>query len=405
MKRLLATFVVLAIVATPVFASEWYGSADYGGNAFIYVIGPGAATYTSAISERFTAKRTVTGIRQVVLNTSGSGYGGAPMASVSIHADSLITPGTPGVMLGAASPVTAVGKNIDQAFVLGAPAAMTAGNVYHVKITNASPLITDKVRINMMGAPVAGQTDQKVEWGMGTTMGLDANMAGMYYLQGDLVYPDGWYEGKPAEMTKHWEPFFGLRDEQGVEINNSEGAKSGYDRAQLNKRYGTSFVVQNVPAPYVNGGKVEIGNLRVYTRAVGSALTDDLKITLRGAGGTEIVSGIIAKASVVAGWNSVHIAPISLTVGQRYQVTYDVAGTGSTTNTNYYRATYHKTGAVPQGDLYQQLAAYGIQSIDGGVTYTPTQDQDYMFGVNIPEPATLSLLVIGGMAVLARKRR
>jgi hypothetical protein len=402
MKKVLVTLVVLA-VATPVFAAEWYGSADYNANGFITVIGPGAITYTGAISKRFTAKRNVTGVAQVKLNCSGSGYGGTPQGSVSIHSDD--GAGNPGAILGAASPVTTLVKNGDTTFLLGGAANLTAGQVYHVKFTNASATTADKARLSTMGVPTGGQTNQKVEWGMGSTMGTDANMAGLFYLQGDPVYPDGWYEGRPAEFTKHWEPYFGLYDQAGTQLNDGEGAKSGYDRAQINKHYGTSFVLQNVPAAYVSGGLVEIGRVRVNSKAIGGAsLTDNLKISLRAAGGTEIASGVVLRNDVVAGWNDVLIN-VNLTVGQRYQVVYLTDGTGNSNNVDYYYAENHKTGAVPQGDLYQQMAAYGIQSTDGGTTWTTTQDVEYLFGLYIPEPATLSLLVIGGMAVLARKRR
>jgi hypothetical protein len=390
MRGLLATVVVLAIVAIPALGA-WSEPADYVGSAFInFGDYTGGAAVTGGVSQRFTARTSDTVQKIRLTLDSFTSLVGPPSATLGIYADS---GGIPGAALGV-SPVFTLPDGTGNTWfevTMGSNVTFVPGNVYHVTLLyagNAGSADNSRVRIGMQKADY----DQRI-W----DKAIDPMLAGLFYLQGDAIFPDGWYEGKRAEFTKVWEPLFGLYDESGNGSSEGEGSDKRYnDRNWYSSPYtGNSFILRDPAVQCVDKIRVYVAN---------KSTPGDLVVKLLDASDNVLTSGTLTDAQHTGtNWYEIPVAPVGVGQGKRYKLVME--GTGDSSYANHwepYRCDYGTV--VPIEASWRGLEAYGVSSADSGATY-PTADQTVEWAIQVPEPATLGLLVLGGLAVLARKRR
>jgi hypothetical protein len=354
------------------------------------------------LSMRFTS--TANQVVRTVKLPFRSGGAGAPTGVISIAADD--GSGNPGAVLGTAPSVAIPTGNGAMVGVLGNNVNLVAGNVYHVRMDASFADSTEKFR--MITTTQKIQFDQRYSIGNNSN---DAAMAGLYW-EGDDPDPNvpaGWYEGKPAEHPKVWEPCFGLySDEAGLVPVQGEGYEnSAYERtyASNKKVQAQSFIVQNVPAAYVVGGQVAVSRVRFYNGykkyQPGNAIFE-----IYDAANNKIARGKYT-AAIEKGWLEAVVNHVNLTVGARYTVVASIAGTNAY---NYCYGWQHMKVdqyAIDAEQSFQGTQSYSLWGNDVAGTLAAAADQgrEVIFQMYVPEPATMCLLAIGGVSVLLRKRR
>jgi hypothetical protein len=377
------------VLATVASGQVWWGTSDYvGWRNFIQMSDPGPGTAIGTEwSMRFTAGKNMT------VNSAKLDFSIAKDATatgiVGIYADD--GSGNPGALLGAPSAAVALGVN-NPLFTLGGAANLVAGNVYHVRLSCAFASTTSKVRMTMR--PNKQDYDQQ---GLSGRQVIDNNLAGLYWEGDDPNIAPGWYEGKPGEPSKVWDPCFGLYSDQAgtVAAYGVGHDKTNYERAGT---FGQSFILQNVPAAYVDA------NNQVEVARVGVGLTTvknnpgTLRVEIRDAANNLLTVGKLAQGSVVTKTRcEVDVAHVKLTVGQRYSI----LSYGKTEGGQDYYGHMEKLypNSVPVEYSFQGTSSWGIEK---GVVSPNSQ---FFAQLYVPEPATMCLLAIGGVSVLLRKRR
>ena len=401
--RYLITAITLLAIATVASADTHWGMADYvGQRTFVQIsdVDPGAGTMYSL---RFTAPNAMT-VRTVKLDFSVKKNANVS-GIVGIYDD---LGGNPNNLIGAVSPSVALGTS-QVAFTLGANAALSAGSVYHVRLDTVHSDTTQKVR--MASRPSRQNYNQPLVTGL---QGSDPALAGLYWEGNDPspLIPPAWYDRQAGSTDKAWDPCFGLySDEAGAVPVGGDG----WDTVTLlqghssgKKAVGESFILQNVPTAYVVAGQVETSRVRIPVIAKKDAgALGDLKAEIRDAtGATVLASGTLAAGSVATKvYNEVKLDQhVLLSVGTRYIVT--ASQVGGQSYTNRYDWGLESFGvATPVICSFQGTQAYALRGDDPATLTTVESSKDLPFQLYIPEPATMSLLAIGGLGVLLRKRR
>jgi hypothetical protein len=404
--RYFITVVTLLALATAASAAAWWGSADYAGHRVFDQIQDADAggAINTMHSLRFTAAANMT-VNSVKLDFSikkNANVSGV----VGIYTDD--GSGNPNALIGGASASTALGTS-QVLFPLSGAASLTAGNVYHVRLDTTHSDTTQKVRLSIRPAKQGGY-NQPMVTGL---QGSDSALAGLYW-EGDDPDPNlyGWRDDQLASIGKSYDPSFGLYSDQSGTV--AVGG-DGYDHTDLfqahssgKKAVGESFILQNVPAAYVDANnQVEVAAVNLYIQDIkNNGGLRKLVAEIRDSTGANVLAtGTLDPGSVVKKeWNQVQISHVKLTVGTRYIVTQSQRG-GQSYYNRYDYVLQDYGDAVPIMSSFQGTQAYALRGDTPGALATVEADKDLQFQLLIPEPATMCLLAIGGVSVLLRKRR
>ena len=329
-----------------------------------------------------------------------------------------------GVVAGGGSNVASVtitGAAQTADFVLPQPVTVAAGQIFHVRLSVdaniVDPLQTNlKLRLATSAASSStvrlGNPNYRTRDGVPVNNGTspavsngDDGMAAMselnWYSTPDTtsftyLTPPVWGEG---DFYNNGISGYGKMKEPAFELLN-EGATTGVGQGATE----TTPNVSTVPVGEVFKVTAESGLAGTYADKlamfiVKGAAVEPLSLQIRDAAGTILGSGTKAAADIVTNtWVVVQLDnPVSLVAGQTYQATATAGGTAG-----LYKVVQHNfTSTVGVPVLYSPTNDASYLGADAFSTASATGDVLFM----VPEPATLSLLVLGGAAALLRRRR
>jgi len=200
------------------------------------------------------------------------------------------------------------------------------------------------------------------------------------------------------------------------------------DTSQTNDGWGTSFV-NAIVSSQTAGGAFASGGINSNGAALGSNVNSSAASAVIGIGGTDInADGVtdwgnqLSSSTVKANWvkwsgggNPGFIPSVTTTESQRVDAnTWEVllatftvtptgaVGSGSTTFTPFETTQVKLSGTstVSATIVYVDTAGPPV----GAATNTVSANNGVTFAV-VPEPASLGVLAVGGLALLGRKRR
>lgn len=396
-KTLLVTCIALAMLATAAQADSWWGTSTHiGYSALVFKYqessDPNMPPYwIDDVSMRFTAYKNTTAQTGLV-QLKNAGTNGV-QAKFQISADD--PNGDPGAVL-ATTAMTAV-PTVAGSFEIDftSTVSLTKGTVYHFQVISdidapADPNYGKSFRINM-----AKPDRQHVYNGLS-----DANM--------DVrQWNHGWdYPPPLPDIDPHWEdgpgdPTFALEDTSGNPCY-KEGVTGAASRWNNNSTIKEKIVLQDVAAGELVGNSVQVDKVKIYYQ--GAVTNPNDVVTVWVEDGLGAMIGSTATAPIMqtgADWQEITLSSaVVMDVG----TTYYIAATYSNTSGNGKTLRYGQQGssepANPKAEGFYGLSCYHIDRSGNHLT-----DKDMLFGIHIPEPATLSLLIVGGCAALIRKRR
>ncbi len=402
MKQIVAILTIALLASSALAVTNWGVTPHTGGtrtranlNDYVLTV-PETAT---AATMRFTAQSNMAVNSVAVMG----GQKGSPSPDPTGAIIELMTDvgGLPGVSLGTTG-VLPYTKQVANKGALGNTVNLVAGTIYHLKVTanNVATGNTNGISVKCMDL---GQDLNLLEIDGET---VDPTLEFLYYDSISTTWRSGIPTQDPlAPGATVADIAYGLYgDVDGLVAvggNGYDSTATAYLKT-TNSMQGESFIVQNLPAGTIN----KVDTLSVYMTKKNSP-AGLITVSVRDAADNILASGTIDAATATTGWQEVSIPLTTLTVGQRYSIIADASGMTDVGGTRNLSAVAHTfVGAVPKEFSFQGTGAYLRSTLDGGTTWTMDDSQDLMIGMNfVPEPATMGLLLIGGLGILARRRR
>jgi hypothetical protein len=351
----------------------------------------------------------------------------------------------------------ASGANETLDFVLPAPVTLNANQIYHIifyvdmaqdgvgvegEVDPNTGVVAGKLRLRQMNLQPCGdfpwpvnpyrtyylrdgniknQGNYRNDDGVALKGGSASNVAvgddgmGHLFYIGDVGFAGGiptnkWVEGSTAmegynAYAKYSEPYFDSLLEQ-TSTGFGQGSDAALAMAVTQNPQGEQFV-----APANMG----VDHIAMYIRKNDLTTTDSLSLELRDGAGMVLASGSKTAAQIPDAWD-LPLDPITYPQPpdehQRWGwIVVDLGQVVNLTGGQSYQVTCTTTDAT--GTAYQfrvqDFSATGYDVVDPASSFMGTSasligdsTKDALF--LIPEPATIGLLVLGGLALIRRRR-
>ena len=401
MKKLLFIAVVAAL-ATSASADTWWGTSTHSGySALVFKYAestdPNLPPYwIDDVSMRFTAYKSATAQTGLVQLKNGGTNGVQAMFQLCENDPNNDEPGA----VLASTAMTAV-PALAGAFEIdfSSTASLTKDSVYHFQVISdvdapADPNFGKSFRINM-----AKPDQQHVYNGLS-----DSDM-------GVLQWNHGWdYPDPLPDVDPHWEagpgdPTFALEDTSGDPVY-KEGVTGANSRWNNNSTIREKIVLQEIPAGELGAGggsatAVAVDKVKIYYQGAETDPADVVTVWVEDGLGNMLASGTAPIMQSGASWQEVTLSSaVIMDVGSQYHIGATYSNTSGNGKTLRYGNQGSSVPANPKEEGFYGTSCYHIDRSGNHLT-----DKDMLFGIHVPEPATLSLLVVGAFGVLIRKRR
>lgn len=423
----------VASAATPEFFS-WGNQAKYsaaGNQSFIFTPEASCAPYFFRMEEealRFTAPWDMditsmkTSFNTVSVDPNATSDGLAPTARFQVYADNGAGAPDFSAPMGAAYDFTVTNGDWTLPIDGGNTVTLTGGEVYHLYLKNTNlnldPL---KTSVAFKWAATTNAGTYLNPWdalygNVSTYTGQkDTALAYQYYENYDLsgrnhaVYPKpdppmGWTEGNPDDLGKSADPRFTLLDADGYTVyGQGISANSDYNIVAAKAGVGELFYLWDTGDAV--GTTVPVTQVTLGLLKKGAPATT-LTLKIYNAADAEVYSMALATSAITTAISYItyDTPDLNLIAGAKYTIAVVASAAGTSTvywGVDGYAANAGGGVGFYGDDAYRRTLA----SAGGSLWVADTAGTDMFFALNIPEPATMVLLAVGAMGVLARRRR